>query len=134
MRTHRCAEHFEDLQQLVLLERHVFLRIQLRLLALEDRPQARELRHDAPYGPDIDGLVVVLRTQQQLWGTVPYRDDHLVAQEKRLQWLMGETREAEVTDLDDPGGGDENVGGLEVAVDDMRLVEVQEPVDELVGE
>lgn len=47
---------------------------------------------------------------------------------------MRETRETKIADLDDSSGRYEDVGGLEVAMDDVRLVEVQEPVDELVGE
>lgn len=44
---------------------------------------------------------------------------------------MAETSEAQITNLDNPVGGDENIGGLQVTVDDMRIVEIQYAVQKL---
>ena len=60
----RGAEHLEDLEQLVALEWDVFLRIELRLLALEDWAQARELGEHTAHGPAVDYLGIVLRAHQ----------------------------------------------------------------------
>ncbi len=48
--------------------------------------------------------------------------------------MVGEAGEADVADLDEVAGGDEDVCGFEVTVDDMRVVEVEEAVEELAGE
>ena len=47
--------------------------------------------------------------------------EFLVAGEERLERLVGETGEAQVADFDDAVGGDEDVGGFEVAVDDVAM-------------
>lgn len=44
---------------------------------------------------------------------------------------MVETCEAEVADLDLARGGNEDVGGFEITVDDPVVVEVGDAVDEL---
>ena len=126
------AKHLQDLQQLVFLEGHVLLRVEFRLLALEDRPQTGQLRDDAAHGPAVDGLVVVLRAHEQLRRAVPDRDDDLVPGEERLERLVRQAREPEVADFDDARGRDEDVRRLEVAVEDVGLVQVEEAVEELV--
>ena len=93
-----------------------------------------QLRNDTPDGPHVDGLVVVLRAEEELGRAVPDRDDDLVAGGERLEGLVREPGEPEVPDFDDAGGGDEDVGGLEVAVDDVRVVQVEQAVEELVAE
>ena len=126
------AQHLQYLQQLVLLKGHVLLRVELRLLSLEDRPQTGQLRDDAAHGPAVDGLVVVFRAHEQLRGAVPDRDHDLVPGEERLERLVRQAREPEVADFDDARGGDEDVRRFEVAVEDVGLVEVEEAVEELV--
>ena len=59
----RGAEHLEDFEQLVALERDVFLRIELRFLALEDRAQARELGEHAAHSPAVDYLGMLENTR-----------------------------------------------------------------------
>jgi hypothetical protein len=45
-----------------------------------------------------------------------------------LQRISTNTRETEITDLDDSGRSDEDVGRLEVSVEDMVGVEVEDAV------
>ena len=130
----RRPQNIHDLQHLVLLERHVLLGVQLCFFTFEYWSETRQLRHDTPDGPHVHGLVVVLRAEEELGRAVPDRDDDLVAGGERLEGLVGEPGEPEVPDFDDAGGGDEDVGGLEVAVDDVRVVEVEQAVEELVAE
>ena len=46
---------------------------------------------------------------------------------------MGESSKTQVPDLDYTGGGDEDIGGFEVTVNDVCLMEVEETVEELIG-
>ncbi len=64
----------------------------------------------------------MLRAHQELRRAVPDRHDDLVAGEERLQGFVDEAREPQVADLDDARGGDEDVCGLQVAVEDMARV------------
>ena len=76
--------------------------------------------------------MVVLRAHEQLRGAVPDRDHDLVPGEERLERLVRQAREPEVADFDDARGRDEDVRRLEVAVEDVGLVQVEEAVEELV--
>ena len=133
-RTGRSAKDFEDLEELIFLERNVLLRVQFCLFALEDWTEACELGHDAAYCPDVDGLVVVFGTEQELGCAVPDGDDDFVPSEERLERLVRQASETQVSDLDDAARGDENVGRFEIAVDDVGIVEVEKAVEELVGQ
>ena len=86
---------------------------------------------DAPDGPDVDGLVVVLRLAEQLRRAVPARDDVL----RELARVVVEApREAEVADGEVAVAVDEQVRRLEVPVEHGRAVDVLEPPQDLVEE
>jgi hypothetical protein len=56
---------------------------------------------------------------------------HLVAGVEWLQRFLVETRETQITNLDLARARDEDVGGLEIAMDDPVVVEVGHAVEEL---
>lgn len=74
----------------------------------------------------------MFRAHQQLRCAIPDCDDDFISGEKGLKWLISEASEAEVADFDDAGGGDEDVGGFEVAVEYVGVVKVEKAVEELV--
>ena len=78
----RQAQHLNNLTHLVPLKRHRLLAIHLRLLALEDGPEAQQLREDAADGPQVDRRRVVAAPEQQVRAAVPDRHDDLVAGEE----------------------------------------------------
>lgn len=59
---------------------------------------------------------------------IPYGDNNLVTCKEGLQGLIDETSQTEIANLDDARGGNENVRGFEVAVEDMGGMEVEEAV------
>lgn len=78
-----------------------------------------ELGKDGADGPDVDGAAVVLGAKEQLGRAVPAGDDvggHVLV---RVGEAAGET---EIGQLDLAVGGDEQVVGLDVAVEDEALV------------
>ena len=70
--------------------------------------------------------------QQQLRTSVPDRHNDLVPLPQRLQRVPAHPRQTQITNLDDSRGGDEDVCGFQVAVEDVVGVEVEDAVDELV--
>lgn len=76
----------------------------------------------------------MLRAHEELWSAVPDRHDDLVTGEERLQGLVNEASEPQVADLDDARGGDEDVRGFQVAMEDVARVQVHESIQELIGE
>lgn len=78
-----------------------------------------ELGEDGADGPDVDGARVVPGAEEELGRAVPARDDvggHVLVR-------VGEAaRQAKVGELDVAVGGDEQVVGLDVAVQDEVLV------------
>ena len=48
--------------------------------------------------------------------------------------MVRKTGESQVADFDDAGGGYENVRWFEVTMEDMGIVEIEETVQELIGE
>lgn len=134
MTTAGCTEDFQYLEHLVLLKRHVLLRVQFRLFAFEYRTTTGELSEHTSDRPAVHSGVVMLRAEQKLRRAVPDRDDDLVSAVEREQGLVRQTREAKIADFDDTGGGDEDVGRLEVAVEDVGLVQVEQAGEELVDE
>ena len=133
-RTSWCAQNLNHLHELVLLKRYGLLRVHLSLFALEYWSQADELSENATYCPAVDGLVIMLCSEEKLWGTVPDGDNNLVASGELLEWLVDETRKTKIANLDLAGGGDENVGRLEITVEDMCIVEVDKTIEKLVRE
>lgn len=71
-------------------------------------------------------------SQQQLRTPVPDRHNDLVPLPQRLQRVPAHPRQTQITNLDDSRGGDEDVCGFQVAVEDVVGVEVEDAVDELV--
>ena len=127
----RHAHDLDNLLHLVPLKRDGLLIIHLRLLSLENRPQGEQLGEDAPDGPQVDGGRVVVGAEDQLWRTVPYRHDNLVAAEERGEGLVEAARETEITNLDASAVGDHDVGGFQVSVQDPGGVEVVTSIEKL---
>jgi hypothetical protein len=96
----------------------------------EERAAVDELHEDAADGPDVDGRRVVGGVEQQLGRAVPPRHHvlrHHVA-------VGGRARQPEVADLEVAVGAEQQVAGLEVAVDHAGGVDVLEPAQDLVQE
>lgn len=74
------------------------------------------------------------RSQQQLRRAIPNGDDDFITLPKRLQRISPDASETQVANLDDALGGDEDVGRLEIAVEDVMRVEVEDAVEKLVEE
>mmetsp|Transcript_76358 Transcript_76358/g.196628 ORF Transcript_76358/g.196628 Transcript_76358/m.196628 type:complete len:439 (-) Transcript_76358:45-1361(-) len=110
------------------------LELVVAILPREEGLAAPHLIQDAPDGPDVDGRAVLGSVQQHLWRTVPPRDDILrevlvrrVRGLARLTVHRDATAEAEVADLHLAIlETDEDVGGLQVAVDHVAAVQGQE--------
>lgn len=67
----------------------------------------------------------MFRSKQQLGCAIPNRDHHFVSSKEGLERFIGKTSETEVTDFDDALVGDEDVGGFEITMDDVGLMEVE---------
>lgn len=111
--------------------------------SLEDRLPREELSKDAPHAPHIDRRAIVRKAQHDLRRAVPPRGDVLrhEALVGRAALLLGgavgggvAAREAEVADFELAVGVDEEVAGLEVAVEDVGGVDVFEAAEGLVDE
>ena len=94
---------------------------------------------NAAHRPHVDGrTVVVHRIHEQLGRAVPARDD--VVARRQLEravvlphgGLVDAAREPEIAEREATVGINEHVGGLEVAVDDVRRVHKLEPAQQLV--
>ena len=104
----RRAHQPEDLEQLVLVR------------GAGEQGAAREhLRHDAAGAPDVDAGVVSPTPEQDVRGAIPQRDD-LVAES--VDGDAEGAREAEIREFQLPLVVDEQVLGLEVAVQDAVFV------------
>jgi len=93
---------------------------------------AEQAERDAPCTPHVDALVVHGRTEQELGRLVPLRDD--AVRVVGLAPALVEPREAKVGDLEDARAAQEDVGPLEVAVEDAAAVNEAEPLEELLHE
>mmetsp|Transcript_10411 Transcript_10411/g.22099 ORF Transcript_10411/g.22099 Transcript_10411/m.22099 type:complete len:417 (-) Transcript_10411:311-1561(-) len=101
----------------------------LKLVAAgQDRLAQQQLGEDAADGPHVDRRAVETRTEQQLGGAVPERDDPVGVRSKLL--LKG-PREAKVCKLELPLVVDQQVGALDVAVEHAVLVAVGHPLEQL---
>ncbi|TVU31862.1 hypothetical protein EJB05_23564, partial [Eragrostis curvula] len=110
----RHTEEVEDRDQLA----HLLVTVVVFIVALEQRPTGDELGHDASERPRVDALVVVRLPQQHLRRHVRQRAGLRV---RRRQ--LREDGQPEVADPHAPlVAGDEDVAGLDVAVDDVALV------------
>lgn len=58
-------------------------------------------------------------------------ETHLIARVKWLQRLLVKTSESEISNLDLSSAVDEDVGGLEIAMDDPVVVQVRYAIEEL---
>jgi hypothetical protein len=59
-------EHFDDLEELVLLKRYILLRIKLCLFALKNGTKASQLSHNTAYSPAVDCFVVMFGSHKKL--------------------------------------------------------------------
>ena len=96
----------------------------------EERFATEELAKDAANGPDVDGGAVHLLADEKLGGTVPAGDD-VLGLEAKFAIFAGE---AEVADFEVAVGIEEEVGGLEVAMEHMGGVDILEATKGLVDE
>ena len=101
--------------------------------AWKDRLSDENLCQDASHAPDIRRLAVGVRAKEYLGRSVPSGGDFL-GQDDVLVGLVGDegAGESEVADLHGAVAVEEQVGGLEVAVDDLCGVQELEPLGELV--
>lgn len=76
----------------------------------------------------------MFRSQKQFRRPIPYRNDDLVANGEWLQWIAHKAGKTKVPDFDGPTRGDENVGGLEVAMQNILIMQVFYAVEQLIQE
>lgn len=100
----------EDLGQLVDL-----------VLALQERLFGQQLPEDAPDAPHVDRGAVLLGAEQQLGRAVPQRDDQLGHLGRRVAEVA---RHAEICDLEHAPVVEQQVGRLEIPVQDPVGVQV----------
>lgn len=116
----RSAHNLEDTHQFVFF-----------FLAGEQRLHVAHLCEDAAHRPDIDIVGVFLRTQQNIGRPIP-QGDHFMGETFR-----GDARcasESKVCDFEFVVIGDQQVLGLEVTMEDLFLMAVADPLQQLVGE
>jgi len=118
----RSSEDFEDLGQLLLLEWHRLLRVNLRFFTFKYWLQSHHLREHTSHSPAVDCCIVVLRSEEELWSTVPDRHYYFISHYQWLERLVDQPRETQVADFYHSGRGDEDVCRLEVPVKDMASV------------
>ena len=98
--------------------------------AWEERVEEEHLGDDAAAGPEIDLGAVLGGVEEDFGGAVVARADVGVLA-KGVEKGAGA---AEVADFEDTGGEvDEEVGGLDVTVDDAVVVDVAEGADKVAG-
>mmetsp|Transcript_12080 Transcript_12080/g.30515 ORF Transcript_12080/g.30515 Transcript_12080/m.30515 type:complete len:653 (-) Transcript_12080:267-2225(-) len=119
------AQHAEDVEDLVDLA-----------VAGEERAAADHLRKDAADGPDVNGRGVVLGAQEDLGRAVPQRDHQLRHRRRRdaafvalvLRVLPGQPK---VAHLELPPVVVQDVGGLQISVQDPVLMQVRHAREQL---
>lgn len=71
------------------------------------------------------------RTEKKVGASIPNGDDNLVAGIERGERFVEESSKAKVTDANMAGGGDHDIGWLQVSMDDPILMEVEQTIQEL---
>ena len=103
-------------------------------VALHNRTSRPHLGHDTAGAPHVHRRSVVPLSKEEFRRTIPEGDD-TVGVPVRSPVLVRRQREgtsqAEISKLEDPGLGYQNVGRLHVAVEDLLAVDEVEPVEEL---
>mmetsp|Transcript_53348 Transcript_53348/g.108529 ORF Transcript_53348/g.108529 Transcript_53348/m.108529 type:complete len:356 (+) Transcript_53348:57-1124(+) len=102
--------------------------------AREDGLPHQHLAQDAAQGPHVDTLVVARGAQQDLRCTVPTRGDVVRQHGAASGGRLGQrTAQAEVTQLHVAVGVEEQVGGLDVPVEQLCSVHVVQRLQQLVA-
>jgi len=91
----------------------------LTVLAWEQWLGAKHLSQDASNGPDINSLGVLLEGQHDLWSAVPASGDVLGHETRVVLSRCGRACKTEVADLKIAVGVQEEVGWLEIAVENI---------------
>ena len=99
------------------------------VFALEQWLAGEQLAKDAADAPHVDGLSVGLCAEEELWRAVPEGDDELG--QVRGRGVAYVACHAKVCDFQDAAVGEQEVGGLEVAVEDVVRVQVGDTRDQL---
>ena len=94
----------------------------------EEGALVEQLCEHAPRGPQVDGGAVLVRPQQELRGAVPESDHQAGVGLQRGPVLA---RQPEVPDPEASAVREEQVGGLDVAVQDPVVVQVRQPAQQL---
>jgi len=108
------------------------------IVSREVRLPEDELSEDAPDGPDVDGVRILVTCQHDFGGAVPSRHDVLRQQEGLVPRVVAAgvhaPRQPEVAYLEVAVAVNEQVRRLEVAMEDVAGVDVLETAQHLVGE
>jgi hypothetical protein len=99
--------------------------------AVEGRPAGEHLEEDDARRVEVRADVHIARAADLLGREVVGRADHLAGHRDARAVRRGDLREPEVAELRGPVLGEEDVLGLDVAVDEPPLVEVGEPEQEV---
>ena len=102
--------------------------------ALEHGLPAEKLEQQTAAAPAVHLVPVVRRAEQQLGRPVPERDDPVGVRHGLRLRVVDLLGEAEVRDLQVAEVVDQEVRALDVAVDDLLLVQVLQPDEQLPGE
>lgn len=97
--------------------------------ARQDGLAGEQLRKDAPGAPEVDADTVVRGAKEELWRAVPQRDHPAGHRPRAARVERG--GEAKVRDLEHPLVVEEEVGALDVAVQDAAGVAVCQPREQL---
>mmetsp|Transcript_26675 Transcript_26675/g.67850 ORF Transcript_26675/g.67850 Transcript_26675/m.67850 type:complete len:234 (-) Transcript_26675:372-1073(-) len=116
----RHAQRFDDEPQLV-----------QRVFAWEERLRAEQLGEDAADGPHVDLGVVHAVLHEQLGSAVPPRHHVLRQEVEAVRWVHT-ARQTEVGDLQITVLVHEQIGRLEVTVENVARVDVFEAAEQLV--
>lgn len=113
----RRAHESEDLLQLIVIRG-----------AGEERSACVHLCHDAAGRPDVDRGVVGAGAEQDVWSAVPQCDNFIT---EGVYWDAEGASEAEICEFELSTCIDQEVLGLEIAVQDAVLVAEVDPTEEL---
>ena len=111
------TKEFEDLEELTDFS-----------ITTEENLTAAEFSHDAANGPHVDGGRIVLFTEEDFGGAVPEGDDFVSV---GVHGDLEGTSKAEVSNLEGVVVLEEDVGGLQVTVNDAVTVAEVETFEEL---
>lgn len=108
-------------------------------LPSKNRFPLEHLSQDAAGAPHVNGWRVPPQLEEKLWRPVPSSHDQsgvlssclAIALALLRDWFVIVSRQTEICNLESAAIIDEQVGGLHISMEDMVVVEVSEPFEQL---